>query len=432
MKLSKRATARQLVTRTIAFLALWTVICGGPAQAAPVTFFGEDLNSTDNPNDNLDAPLRPASLPNADAARAAFLANLVGAITENFESFAVGATTPLTLTFGADTATLFGQAGTNQILAVPTGTFNGAFPTSGNQFLLQFGPSGSFQIDFGSPQAAFGFYATDVADGGAQLNLTFSHVDGSQTALNVPHAVPSGTGSAFYFGVIIADNPFIRATFSNTNSATDGFGFDDMTIARAEQVTFCEGSGQEVETLQQQVAQLQVDLTTCNTTNTGLQDQLDATDATIAQLQGQLDASNATIVQVQGDLTTCNATNTGLQDQLDAANATIAQLQGDLITCNATNTGLQDQLDATNATIASFINVVLGGASPDANVLAAARDATEAKIAEAIAVVGASDPRVRHAQRGFALGLDALAAGNVERAMSLFRAAFRIAQGLLS
>lgn len=214
-------------------MVTWALAMGGalaPVQASPLTFFGEDLNFTDDPNTPADDPLRPTSLPNSTGAQTAFLAHLIGVSTENFESFPVGST-PGTLTFGADTATLSGSPTIRNVL---TGTFNGTYPTSGNQFLFHFGPAGSFGITFSSPQAAFGFFATDVGDGGAQLILTLA--GGATTNLTVPHTVPTGTGSALYFGVIDTGNPFTQVTFTNTNAALDGFGFDDMTIGRLEQV----------------------------------------------------------------------------------------------------------------------------------------------------------------------------------------------------
>lgn len=201
-----------------------------PVQAIPLAFFGEDLNFTNNPNTVADDPLRPTSIPNSTRAQTAFLANLIGVSTENFENFSVGIS-PGNLTFGTDTATLLGSP---TIHNFPTGTLNGAYPTSGNQFLLHFGSAGSFQITFSSPQAAFGFFATDVGDGGAQLIVTLS--GSTTTQLTVPHTVPTGSGSALYFGVIDTDNLFTRVTFTNTKSAFDGFGFDDMTIGRLEQV----------------------------------------------------------------------------------------------------------------------------------------------------------------------------------------------------
>ena len=69
------------------------------SSAAPVIFFGEDLGLGEN------TPL--ASWPNASAAETAFLSNLEGVGTENFESFTQGTSASLEITFpGAGTATL--------------------------------------------------------------------------------------------------------------------------------------------------------------------------------------------------------------------------------------------------------------------------------------------------------------------------------------
>lgn len=100
---------------------------------------------------------------------------------------------------------------------------------------------------------------------------------------------------------------------------------------------------------------------------------------------------------------------TSLQSQLTAANATIA---------------------TQSATITSFVNDLFGQ-RPDANVAAAARDAAQAKINQAIAAVGTSDRRVQRAQRNFNEGLAALAAGNFSRAVREFRQAFEIASRIL-
>jgi hypothetical protein len=205
------------------------------ATAGPITFFGEDLNFTDNPNDSLDNPTRPATLPNSYGARASFLANLVGVTTEDFEGFSNGQQ-PTSLTFGSDVATLIGNP---EVLLVSTGTFNGAYPVSGDAFLFQFGPAGDFQIEFSTPQAAFGFFATDIGDGGARLVLDLLLDSGSTRSITVPHtadAQTNMTGSAFYFGFFDTDDLFTRVTFNNTLNSSDGFGFDNMTIGRREQV----------------------------------------------------------------------------------------------------------------------------------------------------------------------------------------------------
>ena len=66
--------------------------------------------------------------------------------------------------------------------------------------------------------------------------LTLRHAEGGQSELTVPHTFPAQSGSAFYFGVIDTKRPFTQVTFTNTLSKIDGFGFDDMTIGRREQV----------------------------------------------------------------------------------------------------------------------------------------------------------------------------------------------------
>jgi hypothetical protein len=229
-RLSLKATKRSISASVIA-AALGIANLMVPAYAAPQVFFGEDLNTTDNPNTDADDPKRPSSLPNSDAAHTAFLSHLIaGVSTEHFDGFAVGST-PAILTFGADTASL---SGSPTIQNVPTGTLNGTYPISGDQFLLLFN-SGSFKITFSKPQAAFGFCATDVGDGGGQLIVTLLTVS-TTTDIAVRKPVLAGSGSALYFGIIDTQHPFTQITFNNSNSPLDGFGFDDMTIAQSVQV----------------------------------------------------------------------------------------------------------------------------------------------------------------------------------------------------
>lgn len=206
-----------------------------PSLAAPEeTFFGEDLNPTDDPGTVADDPVPLTTRPRADAARASFLGKLTGVATESFDGFAGGTGPALPLTFGSDTATL---SGAGNVLSVEAGlSFNGVFPTSGSNvyFLFLPGGSSSFSVAFTAPQAAFGFYATDVGDGSGQLVLRLHRPDGSTSDVTVPSTVAGPTGSIFYFGVIDPETPFDSVTFTNTG-AGDGFGFDDLTIGRASQ-----------------------------------------------------------------------------------------------------------------------------------------------------------------------------------------------------
>lgn len=205
------------------------------SHAAPTTFFGQDLNTLPPAGPGSDNPTRLTVHPEADEAANRFLSRLVGVATEPFESFP-DQSSPAMLTFGPDTATLTGGP---VVYNVPTNTFHGTFPTSGDQFLQLMAESSSFfRIDFSTPQAAFGFYATDVEV--AQLRITLVATNGQRTDLTVPTfsaehpTVP--TGSVLFFGVIDTVAPFVTVEFARVGTSNDGFGFDDMTIGRVSQV----------------------------------------------------------------------------------------------------------------------------------------------------------------------------------------------------
>lgn len=189
------------------------------AQAAPVTFFGEDL-SNGNP---------VASHPNSDAARANFFSNLTGVSTETFEGIATGTSVPFAVSFGAaGTATLTGGG------SVQSGaSSSNQFPISGTKY---FNTTSTFLLTFSSPISAFGFYGTDIGDVSANLTLTLTGSNGT-TVLNVPNVVNSTTadGSALYFGFYDTANTYTSISFAGAGS--DVFGFDDFSIGSRAQVT---------------------------------------------------------------------------------------------------------------------------------------------------------------------------------------------------
>jgi|ERR1035441_4793571 hypothetical protein len=202
-------------------------------RAAPVVYFGEDLNHSQAPQ-QPDTPTRLATYPNSASAATKFLARLTGVATETFESFAPGSS-PSTLTFGLDTATLSGSRLVLDIPLDPTNTFNGVYPISGNRtLLLQSDVSGFFQIQFSTPQAAFGFYATDIEV--AQLQVSLVTAGGARTNLLLPSTLPQWSGGVAFFGVIDEATPFTRVEFTRLGDQGDGFGFDDMTVGRVTQV----------------------------------------------------------------------------------------------------------------------------------------------------------------------------------------------------
>lgn len=222
-----------MTIKSIRQLPLFCAVILLAAHAYGATFFGQDLNTTDNPATVADDPVRIVH-PNADSARQRFLSNLTGVSSQSFESLFDGATAPIGVTFGTTTATITGNA---TVRDQPVDTFNGTYPITGNKFVLSSaGGGGTLTVTFSSPQAAFGFYATDVGDGSGELTLTLNFAAGGSTTLNVPHLVPSGSGSVLYFGVIDKANPFSSVVFGNSASSVDGFGFDDFTIGNVAQV----------------------------------------------------------------------------------------------------------------------------------------------------------------------------------------------------
>ena len=213
-------------TARILTIVLLTLTVALATHAAPVWFFGEDVAPQGNPNCDIPRP----DIPNSRGAASNFLSRLAGVFTETFESYAPGPA-PTTLNFGADTATIsFSGGPSGTIEDFPTGTFCGAYPISGNRFLDVLA---TFTIDFSYPQAAFGFYATDLELLG--LNVTLVYTNGSRSTNVVPVTIPQGSGGALFFGVIDTEIPFVRIEFTGAGTG-DGFGFDDMTIGRVEQV----------------------------------------------------------------------------------------------------------------------------------------------------------------------------------------------------
>jgi hypothetical protein len=93
--------------RMICFVAATTAFAPERATAEPITFFGEDLNLSGDPNTQIPHP-------NSQAVEALFLSNLTGVRTETFEGFAPQTESPLAIAFpGAGIATLTGRGDTD-------------------------------------------------------------------------------------------------------------------------------------------------------------------------------------------------------------------------------------------------------------------------------------------------------------------------------
>lgn len=202
-----------------------------PMLASTVTFFGEDIETSGDPN--------TATPTNSNAARTNFFSNLTGVGTEGFESFSAGTSLPLTITFmGAGSATLTDPTNSSDIVSGNDGA--GRFPVSGSKF-LETGAGSGFTLTFSSPISAFGFYGTDVGDFGGALSLGLKDASGNTSTLNVGNTLGdngSTSGSVLYFGFYDTTDTYTSITFNNLGSGgVDVFGFDDFSIGSRAQVT---------------------------------------------------------------------------------------------------------------------------------------------------------------------------------------------------
>lgn len=225
---------RSPVTLAVPGTLLALALASAPpaAQAAPVTFFGEDLNTTDAlfvGDDPIPIALAGS---NALAARDLFAAQVPSIAVENFESFSVGAS-PTSLSFSGDAASLAGSPKQIQTATNPNGTHNGTYATSGTKFLLSSANSSGLTVTFTQAQAAFGFYATDIGDGGGRLRLEFVGANG--TVLQEVPSLANGlnSGSLYFFGYINTTDTFTQVRFRYTSATGDGFGLDDLMVGRA-------------------------------------------------------------------------------------------------------------------------------------------------------------------------------------------------------
>ena len=220
---------------TAALIIAATVVT--PANAYSF-FFGEDLNSS---------AINPlASFPNASAAEADFLTNLVGVGTETFENFAVGTIDP-NLTFPTPSEAIFANInGNGSVRSVTPGRTNGfgRYATSGSKYFEAVAAEGGFSINFADPVAALGFFGVDIGDFGGQLQLVLA--DNTTTTLTIPNTISEAfgetDGSVLFYG-LIADNEdetFTSVAFElnapGTGTESDIFAFDDFTIGSLEQV----------------------------------------------------------------------------------------------------------------------------------------------------------------------------------------------------
>ncbi len=195
------------------------------AQAAPTLYFGEDQF----PGEQVVAGRAPAT------ARAAFSSQLVGGVSSvGFETFTVGSTTPLNLSFVGSGGSSLGAtlAGSGQVANnLGLGRFN---TTAGGSKWWQV--SGAFTINFATAISAFGFYGTDIGDFNGQVTIDLTDSAGASTRYTVNNTPNGADGALLFWGFVDKGNSYKSITFGNTNAGTDTFGFDDMVIGDAGQI----------------------------------------------------------------------------------------------------------------------------------------------------------------------------------------------------
>jgi hypothetical protein len=188
------------------------------AYAAPTIYFGENQNPAGGVSG---APV---------TARNAFLAALSGVSTEDFTSVPVGSSSAA-LTFTGSAGNINGTlTGGGQVINSPS---FGTYATSSVNFYdNQFN---AFTIAFTSPIAAFGFYGTDIGDVSQALQITLDAGLATQRVFTVANTIGGNDGSLLFWGITDTTNTFSTITFAQ--SGADRFGFDDLTVGDARQVT---------------------------------------------------------------------------------------------------------------------------------------------------------------------------------------------------
>ena len=184
-----------------------------PARAISI-FYGEDLGAGGS------------FVPNGSAVKAknGFLSQLPGTSIEDFENSTEKDTSPLDLSFTGAAGTIEGTLTSTGSGTVANSSFDGVFPTSGNQF---WAANSQFSIDFDVPVVAFGFFLSNIKTN--LLTLRLALVGGGTRDLSIATTVPAPDGALAYFGLIHMENPFNSATFIGATSI-DGYSFDDLTI----------------------------------------------------------------------------------------------------------------------------------------------------------------------------------------------------------
>lgn len=186
------------------------------ADAAPITFFGQDAG----PGNDI---ARLASHATADNAQTQFFNALSSKTTVTLEGLANG-TNAVPFTLGAINGNLTGGVGMGT-QSISSGTDNfGGYPISGD--VLWVLDANTFTITVSSPVTAVGFYGIDIGDASGSLSVALNG------GAPIPVALTSLTsGNVLYFG--LTDLVGFNTITINNSFAADRFNFDDFTVGFA-------------------------------------------------------------------------------------------------------------------------------------------------------------------------------------------------------
>lgn len=208
----------------ISAIGVTALIGVGSVQAAPVIFFGEDLS------------VGASVGPNSVAARNNFLSSLTGVGSENFESFAGGTGTPISVSFPGSVGSISANLTSTGGVSVDNAPNAGRFATSGSNY-LEVSSGSAFTLTFGTAIGAFGFYGTDIGDFvPSNMVITLTDINSVTTQQIVGHSIGSGgNNNSLFWGFTDTTNTYTSITFSNPGGG-DIFGFDDFVIGDQQQI----------------------------------------------------------------------------------------------------------------------------------------------------------------------------------------------------
>ncbi|HEY2155684.1 MAG TPA: PEP-CTERM sorting domain-containing protein [Isosphaeraceae bacterium] len=234
MQPKSETSAARLPLSTVAravFLVALLLGVDSPALAGFTAFFGIDEG----------AGTPPTPLVNSLTAHNSFVGALTGVGVENFDSRALNAF-PTTLALGPTSITATATTNDAAHNFVNNGTPNGAFATSGTQFLYQDGtnPAGNDNtLTFSAAVAGVGMYVTDLNDGtnpADQLRLVVTLADASTQTFTTANFPNDHNANVFFFGVVSSDPALKIASVRILNTVPNGgdaFGIDDLTVGTA-------------------------------------------------------------------------------------------------------------------------------------------------------------------------------------------------------